>query len=54
MGTFKDLNKEIEADLISVRKKSDNDIKDLKYNYLKLNYERVVKKLLDDENCKKI
>ena len=48
-NTYKDLNKDIEADLNSVRKCSDNDIQDLKYNYLKLNYEGVVKKLIDDE-----
>ena len=35
MCTFKDLNKEIEADLISVRQKSDNDIKYLTYNFFK-------------------
>ena len=46
-NTYKDLNKDIEADLISVRSK--NEIKELKYNYLKLNYEGVVKKLIDDE-----
>ena len=53
MGTLKDLNKEIEANLISVRQKSDNEIKDLKYNYLKLNYEEVVKKLVDEEEKNK-
>ena len=47
-NTYKDLNKDIEADLISVRKK-DNDIRDLQYNYLKINYEGVIKKLIDDE-----
>ena len=47
-NTYKDLNKDIEADLISVRKK-DNDIRDLQYNYLKINYEGVIKKLSDDE-----
>ena len=46
-NTYKDLNKDIEADLISVRSKS--EIQELKYNYLKLNYEGVVKKLIDDE-----
>ena len=46
-NTNKDLNKDIEADLISVRSKS--EIQELKYNYLKLNYEGVVKKLIDDE-----
>ena len=46
-NTYKDLNKDIEYDLISVRLKS--EIQDLKYNYLKLNYEGVVKKLIDDE-----
>ena len=46
-NTYKDLNKDIEADLISVRSKS--EIQDSKYNYLKLNYEGVVKKLIDDE-----
>ena len=46
-NTYKDLNNDIEADLISVRSK--NEIQDLKYNYLKLNYEGVVKKLIDDE-----
>ena len=44
-----DLNKEIEADLISVRQKSDKEIKDLKYNYLELKYDGVIKKLIDDE-----
>ena len=44
---YRDLNKDIEADLISVRSKS--EIQELKYNYLKLNYEGVVKKLIDDE-----
>ena len=29
--------------------KSDNEVQDLKYNYLKLNYEVVIKKLIDDE-----
>ena len=53
-NTYKDLNKDIEADLISVRTK-DNDIQDLKYIYLKVNYEGVVKKLIDDgEEYKKI
>ena len=47
-NTYKDLNKDNEADLISVRKK-DNDIRDLQYNYLKINYEGVIKKLIDDE-----
>ena len=47
-NTYKDLNKDIEADLISVRKK-DNDIRDLQYNYLKINYEGIIKKLIDDE-----
>ena len=47
-NTYKDLNKDIEADLISVRKK-DNDIQDLQYNYLKNNYEGVIKKLIVDE-----
>ena len=42
-NTYKDLNKDIEADLISVRKK-DNGIRDLQYNYLKINYEGVIKK----------
>ena len=46
-NTYKDLNKDIEADLISVRSK--NDIRDLQYNYLKINYEGVIKKLIDDE-----
>ena len=46
-NTYKDLNKDIEAELISVRSK--NEIQDLKYNYMKLNYEGVVKKLIDDE-----
>ena len=46
-NTYRDLNKDIEADLISVRSKS--EIQELKYNYLKLNYEGVVKKLIDDE-----
>ena len=36
MSTLKELNKDIEANLISVRKK-DNYIQDLEYNYLKLN-----------------
>ena len=49
MTTFKELNKDIGADLISVRKRSDNEIQDLKYNYLKMNYEGVIKKLIDDE-----
>ena len=48
-NTYKVLNKDIEADLISVRKKSDNEIQNLKYNFLKLNYEGVVRKLIDDE-----
>ena len=47
-NTYKDLNKDIEADLISVRKK-DNDIRDLQYKYIKFNYEGVIKKLIDDE-----
>ena len=51
-NTYKDLNKDIEADLISVRKK-DNDIRDLQYNYLKINYEGVIKKLIDEEKFKK-
>ena len=46
-NTYRDLNKDIEADLISVRSKS--EIQELKYNDLKLNYEGVVKKLIDDE-----
>ena len=46
-NTYRDLNKDIEADLISVRSKS--EIQELKYNYLKLNYEGVVKELIDDE-----
>ena len=44
---YKDVSKDIEAELISVRSK--NEIQDLKYNYMKLNYEGVVKKLIDDE-----
>ena len=48
-NTYKDLSKDIGADLISVKKKSDNEIQDLKYNYLKLNYEGVIKILIDDE-----
>ena len=48
-NTYKDLNKDIEADLISVRKRSDDDIQYLKYSYLKLNYEGVVEKLIDDK-----
>ena len=47
-NTYKDLNKDIEADLISVRKK-DNDVRDLQYNYLKINCEGVIRKLIDDE-----
>ena len=46
-NTYRDLNKDIEADLLSVRSKS--ELQDLKYNYLKLNYDGVVKKLIDDE-----
>ena len=44
---YKDVSKDIEAELISVRSK--NEIQDSKYNYMKLNYEGVVKKLTDDE-----
>ena len=35
-NTYKDFNKDIDADLISVRQKLDNDLKDLNYNYIKL------------------
>ena len=44
---YKDVSKDFEAELISVRSK--NEIQDLKYNYMKLNYEGVVKKLMDVE-----
>ena len=54
MSIFQDSNKEIETDHIPVRKRSCNDMKDLKYNYVKLNYEGVVRKLIDgEENYKK-
>ena len=46
-NTYKDLNKDIQAELISARSK--NDIRDLQYNYIKFNYEGVVKKQIDDE-----
>ena len=41
-GPYKDLNKDIEADIITVRNK--NEVQELKDNYLKMNYEAILKK----------
>ena len=50
---YKDLNKDIEADLITLRNK--NEVQDFKYNYLKMNYEGVLKNLIayEEKNKKK-
>ncbi len=47
MATFGNLNKEIEADLLTVRQK-DVDIKDLKYKTEKHDYENILKSLKSD------